>query len=491
MHQPLLLQEFERIGCQVVFFDHLMSQDPHDQLLLQIRGAVAAYERTLIAARMRRGRKQKRRAGSMLPCAQPPSGYRSDPDQPRDPSRLRLEDTEAAQVASLFAASLQDGPTLAGLATPLPQLAIPTPAGHPLWNPSSVRQIFTNPTDTGTRFAHRARTVPARQRHSPLHPRGRGTRSIATAPEEWLLVCQVPAIVSQEHFDQVPTKLSCKARFASRTNTAHSSLLRQRVSCGLCQGACFGVTRGAHAYDLCRGKLQPVHSRHEERCRSRFIPVDQLDALVWQDLCQLVQEPVLMEQALQRAQAGAWLAQELQARRETMSKAISSLSAQRERVTAAYLAGAFPLEEYRHRRQDLEHRLAALAKQRRLLEGQARQPIEVMALCTSSTSFCQRISAGVEHATFEQKRQLVELLIDRVVVTMEEVEIHYVIPPSSRSEPICFYHLHTAYFIAEVLYYNNGTIIISVLQTGYEHLLGVEKNQHCSLQYIEIAHEMV
>jgi hypothetical protein len=45
--------------------------------------------------------------------------------------------------------------------------------------------------------------------------------------------------------------------------------------------------------------------------------------------------------------------------------------------------------------------------------------------------------------------------------------------------------------IAEVLYYNNGTIIISVLQTGYEHLLGVEKNQHCSLQYIEIAHEMV
>ena len=32
-----------------------MSTDPHDQLLLQIRGAVAEYERTLIAERMRRG----------------------------------------------------------------------------------------------------------------------------------------------------------------------------------------------------------------------------------------------------------------------------------------------------------------------------------------------------------------------------------------------------------------------------------------------------
>ncbi|GJD99963.1 hypothetical protein GMJLKIPL_1881 [Methylobacterium isbiliense] len=33
-----------------------MSDDPHDHLLLQIRGAVAEYERTLIAERMRRGR---------------------------------------------------------------------------------------------------------------------------------------------------------------------------------------------------------------------------------------------------------------------------------------------------------------------------------------------------------------------------------------------------------------------------------------------------
>jgi site-specific DNA recombinase len=32
-----------------------MSRNPHDQLLVQIRGAVAEYERSLIAERMRRG----------------------------------------------------------------------------------------------------------------------------------------------------------------------------------------------------------------------------------------------------------------------------------------------------------------------------------------------------------------------------------------------------------------------------------------------------
>jgi site-specific DNA recombinase len=56
VHQMLLLEELERGGCRVEFLDRPMSQDPHDQLLLQIRGAVAEYERTLIAERMRRGR---------------------------------------------------------------------------------------------------------------------------------------------------------------------------------------------------------------------------------------------------------------------------------------------------------------------------------------------------------------------------------------------------------------------------------------------------
>src|ERR687897_1987128 len=57
----VLLEELERAGCEVAFLDRPMSRDPQDQLLLQIRGAVAEYERTLIAERMRRGRQAKLR----------------------------------------------------------------------------------------------------------------------------------------------------------------------------------------------------------------------------------------------------------------------------------------------------------------------------------------------------------------------------------------------------------------------------------------------
>jgi site-specific DNA recombinase len=61
----LLIEELEKGGCLVEFVERPMSQDPHDQLLLQICGAVAEYERNLIADRTRRGYLQKYRA---VPC---------------------------------------------------------------------------------------------------------------------------------------------------------------------------------------------------------------------------------------------------------------------------------------------------------------------------------------------------------------------------------------------------------------------------------------
>jgi hypothetical protein len=58
----------------------------------------------------------------------------------------------------------------------------------------------------------------------------------------------------------------------------------------------------------------------------------------------------------------------------------------------------------------------------------------------------EQLRAGLDQASFEQRRQLVELLIDRVVVTDGEVEIHYVIPTTPGSTETRFCHLRTDYF---------------------------------------------
>ena len=72
---------------------------------------------------------------------------------------------------------------------------------------------------------------------------------------------------------------------------------------------------------------------------------------------------------------------------------------------------------------------------------------ELIGLAASIMDFCSRVQIGLENATFDQKRKLVELLIDRVVVRDANVEIRYVIPTSSSSEHVHFCHLRKDYLI--------------------------------------------
>src|SRR5581483_18300 len=142
VHQMLLMEEFERCGCQLQFLDQPMSHNLHDQLLVQIRGAVAEYERSLIAERMRRGRQQKYRAGLLLPWTLAPYGYRTDLARPRDPAGVRVEPAEAAVVAEMFQRYQQERQSLIGLTKELMLQQIPTPRGKFRWNQATVRGIL-------------------------------------------------------------------------------------------------------------------------------------------------------------------------------------------------------------------------------------------------------------------------------------------------------------------------------------------------------------
>jgi site-specific DNA recombinase len=147
----LLVDELTQRGCRVEFVERPMSDDPHDQLLLQMRSAVAAYERTLIAERMRRGRQAKLRGGQLLPWTRAPYGYLLDPERPRDPSRVRIDPVQAAVVEHMFAwyTDPQQSISLYEVAKRLSDVQIPTPKGGQRWNVASVRGLLRSPTYTG------------------------------------------------------------------------------------------------------------------------------------------------------------------------------------------------------------------------------------------------------------------------------------------------------------------------------------------------------
>ena len=79
-YQVLLIEELKRASVEVYFCERPITDSPDDQLLLQIQGAIAEYERAKIAERSRRGRLHRARMGELSPvnCPTGTGGTRSD-----------------------------------------------------------------------------------------------------------------------------------------------------------------------------------------------------------------------------------------------------------------------------------------------------------------------------------------------------------------------------------------------------------------------------
>src|SRR5215471_11402987 len=60
-YQALLLDEFHSAGVEVVFLNRALGQSPEDELLLQVQGMVAEYERAKILELSRRGKRHGER----------------------------------------------------------------------------------------------------------------------------------------------------------------------------------------------------------------------------------------------------------------------------------------------------------------------------------------------------------------------------------------------------------------------------------------------
>ena len=447
VHQMVLLEEFERAGCRVEFLDQPLGDTPHEHLLLQIRGAVAEYERTLIGERMRRGRLARYRAGLLLPWVQPVYGYLLDVEHPRDPAGVRVHEVQSAVVRQIFAWYLEDGASLSSVVNRLFVHGVASPMGRPRWRHTTVRFLLRNPAYTGTLYAGRSRALRSRGRRCALQPIGkRHDGSMAPRPrEEWVAAGSIPALVTQEQYELVQQKLARNRQFASRNNKVHDYLLRGLISCGLCRLACTGRTLKGYAYYTCAGKRAMEAASKGGRCRSRLTPVGQVDEIVWKDLCEIIQHPELVTLELERAWGGQWLPEELQARRASLRKARVGLEQQLERLTAAYLGGVIKLEEYERRRREIEAKAEAFHSQEGELEQQVERRNELGGMVGRVEDYCRRIGEGLAGASFEQKRRLIELLIDRVIVTETEVEVRYVIPTSASGEHARFCHLRTNY----------------------------------------------
>jgi site-specific DNA recombinase len=210
-------------------------------------------------------------------------------ERPRDPAGVWIEPTEGVLVQAVFTRYLTPRSSLDGLAKWLTAQGIPTPTGKRLWRATTLRRMLRNPAYTGHVYAGQTTRRPSRGRQSALRQvtqgmttqgmttQGMTTQGMTTQtpmpPATWIAVATIPALVSEEQFDQVQAKLAENQQTAARHNTVNTYLLRALVSCGQCHLACTGRSlRPEYPYYVCNGKRPPVRSRLAEKCPARFTP---------------------------------------------------------------------------------------------------------------------------------------------------------------------------------------------------------------------------
>src|SRR5215212_2637958 len=147
-YQVLLVDELQRAGVEVIFLNRELGRSPEDDLLLQVQGMVAEYERAKIIERSRRGKRHGAQTGVVSVLSGAPYGYRYVGKRDGGVARYEILEDEARIVRGIFAWIGRERISLGEVCRRLLREGIRTRSGKPAWDRSTVWGILRNPADT-------------------------------------------------------------------------------------------------------------------------------------------------------------------------------------------------------------------------------------------------------------------------------------------------------------------------------------------------------
>jgi hypothetical protein len=157
--------------------------------------------------------------------------------------------------------------------------------------------------------------------------------------------------------------------------------------------------------------------------------VEELDAAVWDHVKRLLDDPAtLAAQFEERARQADALDAGAGAAGQRCEALLRRLDREEQRLLDAYQAEAIDLDELKRRREQIRGRRLVLTTQRdqeQRLRSERQTAKEVWA---DLTAFCQRVRSRLDEATLAEKQRILQLLIDRVIVGEDTLEIRHVIP---------------------------------------------------------------
>jgi len=438
-YQALLIDEFQSSGVEVVFLNRALGQSPEDELLLQVQGIVAEYERAKIMERSRRGKRHGAQVGLVSVFSGAPYGYRYiRKDEAGGAARFEIVLDEARVVRQVFQWVSQERATIGEVARRLTAAKEHTRTGKTVWDRTTVWDMLKNPAYMGMAAFGKTQAGPLgprlrAQRGRPLQPRdARSHRD--TPPEDWLHI-PVPSIVDTAVFNAVHEQLQQNRRHARLGLRGAKYLLQGLVCCAQCGYAYYGkaISPSArkhhprhYAYYRCLG-TDAYRFGGVRVCGNHQVRTDMLDLAVWREASGLLEQPHRLQHEYgQRLTAD----NEQQTERTAVERQRDKLRQGLARLIDSYTEGYLEKPEFESRVTRQRQRIAALDEQVHQLADAETLQRELRLLIGRLEDFAAQVQQGLETADWLTRREIIRTLVSRVEIDHTQVNVVFRVPPA-------------------------------------------------------------
>jgi site-specific DNA recombinase len=432
-HQVLLVDEFQRGSVEVIFLNRELNKTPEDELLLQVQGMMAEYERAKIIERARRGKRHAAASGSVNVLSGAPYGYRYvSKHEGGGQARYEIIAEEARVVRQIFEWVGTERLSIGEVGRRLTRAKEPTRKGKTAWDRSVIWNMLKNPAYMGEAAFGKTRSGPLRsklraQRGRPLQPR-RAYSHYDAPREDWISI-PVPAIVEADLFWAVQEQLQENKRHARGRSRGAKYLLQGLVVCEQCGYAYYGKAISPtarkdnprdYAYYRCLG-TDAYRFGGERVCFNKQVRTDLLDLAVWGEVRKLLERPERTAEEYRRR-----LRPHSQARDADLTMIESQLGKLRRglgRLIDSYAEGLIEKEEFEPRIARLRGRIVKLEDEAQQLADEAALETELRLIVGRLEEFREKVEGGLEEADWSSKREIIRALVKRVEVGEGRVNV--------------------------------------------------------------------
>jgi site-specific DNA recombinase len=434
-YQILLIEEFQRCGVEAVFLNHAIGEKPEEQLLLQVQGMVAEYERAKILERSRRGKMHAARRGSLSVFSKAPYGYRYiNKSDGHGDARFEVIPSEARVVGLLFEWYGHGNYSLIQLCDRLRDEGIMRRNGSPNWDPTTVWDILRETAYKGVALYGKSRVGEYRPHLRPARGQSsypRRPHSVTSTSRSEQIEIPVPSIVSPELFEAVQEKLAENRSRRRRHEPGVRFLLQGLTMCGKCGYAYVGkiqnkpkaVSEGrSYGYYFCTG-TDRFRWGGQRICANRAVRMERLDEVVWDDVSSLLADParIRAEFERQRSQSPPQESRRLGEIDREVAKVKRGMS----RMLDLYQAGDLDKTEFEPRYRRGRQRLVQLEAEAAALVERNSESEGLEQLLGSFEQYADCVRQGMSSADWALRREVIRTLVKRVEINEGDIHIVY------------------------------------------------------------------